>query len=142
MITGGSAVSQGLPSYHLYLRVEQASLTPLTGEMVAQLSHAVCGTGVQWYRGQGQDITSCPYLGITVPSLTHHLVTMVGSRMFLGLAAEPRSVVGLYSQPLVRCRGEEEGPVVGMLVGRGGCQTLREEGKRLILLVFMCFLNV
>ena len=124
--------------YHLYLAVSQAMLTPNTVQMVSQLAASRC-TGVgQWYRGMGQRITHCPHLGLSVPSLKHQMVIIMENRMFLGMA-EGEGRVANVQPPLVRCRGEEGGPVVSELVGRGG-EGERKNGTIMTLFVIHLFL--
>ena len=125
--------------YQLYLYLEQATLTPHTASVVAQLVAGMCGVTGQWYRGLGQDLTDCSYLGLTVPSLSLQLVMMVTSRqgrlLYLGVA-EQGGVAG-YQVPLVRCRGEG-GPVASRLVGRGG--QVERGGGGGVLVVYLLFL--
>ena len=118
--------------------MSQATLTPHTDSVVAQLMAGMCGVTGQWYRGLGQDLTDCSYLGLTVPSLSLQLVMMVTSRqgrlLYLGVA-EQVGVAG-YQVPLVRCRGEG-GPVASRLVGRGG-QVEKGRGGKMMVMFLLC----
>ena len=110
--------------YNLYLEVQHASLTPHTVEMVRELVASRCRGTAHWYIRLAQHLSDCPYLGITVPSITMELIMIVKRRRegrVMYLTGGKGRDSG-YQAPLVRCMGEEaeRGPRTRSLVERGG----------------------